>query len=360
MRRILFAAGDVGGARALLPVMAACENRGLSPVVLAHGHVLLELPPHRATVPPPVGPEAAAALFSGGGICALIFASSMHDTVPLALARQARASGIPVVHVLDNWSNYRRRLEHDGLPMLVPDLYTVMDEVAREGAMDDGIPAEILRITGQPALASLAGVVATLSAGRRERGPLRLLFVSEPAEADQGAGPESPWFRGYTEKTVLRDLCCALQSHADRVVLTLLPHPREDRQALERCWREVRGRLSGEIIQGECGRRRVLAAEGVIGMASILLYEAWLAGKPVFSLQPDVRRESLKVLSRRADICFVDAGEEIADALESWLPLLRRRNNLPQPDLARHQGAAGEICTLLEGLSAGQCRRQAR
>ena len=41
---VLFASGDVGGARALLPVMQVCEDKGLPFVLLAHGHLVQEAP----------------------------------------------------------------------------------------------------------------------------------------------------------------------------------------------------------------------------------------------------------------------------------------------------------------------------
>lgn len=349
---ILFTAGDVGGARALLPVIQECDSRRLSFFVLNHGYISRECPSPLPKVSPPNDLTSAtvAAWLADLKISVLVFGSSIHDTMPLTLARQAQGHGLAVVHVLDNWSNYRRRLEHDGLPMLIPDIYTVMDEMACEGAVAEGIPFECIRITGQPALASLADEFTSFPNGLKEHEPFQLLFISEPVEADQGTGPESPHFRGYTEKTVLRLLYQALQPYSNQIILSVLPHPREKRDGLEDTWQAARGGLRGAILPGDNGRRHVLAADGVIGMASILLYEAWLVAKPVFSLQPGLRTPSLRMLEKRADICFVDEKDKIATKLDSWMQSLRQGKNRPRSDLLRHQGAAALLCDLLDDL----------
>lgn len=351
---ILFVAGDVGGARAMLPVITACERRGLPFTVVEHGHLAREMEAGwaRTSLPGELSPASLPPLLSSLGVSVLVFTSSVHDTVPLTLARQAKDVGVPVVHLLDNWSNYRYRLEHDHFPMLVPEIYTVMDQVAYDGALAEGIPAEILRVTGQPALADLTDEMTSCPPGRRATGPLQLIFVSEPVAADQGTDPSMTEYRGYTENTVLRLLCRALQPHADRVFLAILPHPREDRNALATCWQEVRGAVPGAILTEGAGRRQALAAEGVIGMASILLYEAWLIGLPVLSLQPGVRGDALRSLALRPGLSFVDSHEKIDETLTVWLASVRQTARVVRPDLARHREAAARIRDLIESLRA--------
>lgn len=349
---ILFAAGDVGGAQALLPIIQECDGRRVSFFVLEHGCLSAQCPTSwpKALPPKDLDPATVSAWLADRKISALVFGSSVHDTMPLTLARHAQEHGLAVVHVLDNWSSYRRRLEHDGLPLLIPDIYTVMDELAYEAAVVEGVAAECIRITGQPALASLAAEAAMFAKGEKEEGALHLIFVSEPVEADQGGGLESPQFRGYTEKTVLTLLCQALQPYSGQIRLSVLPHPREDRHGLEDSWQAAKGGLRGAILAGGDGRRQVMAADGVVGMASILLYEAWLLGKPVLSLQPGLRTNALRVLAQRAGVCFIDAICQLDAVLDAWVQSLRQGNSAPRSDLLRHRGAAAQVCDLLNDL----------
>jgi hypothetical protein len=359
---VLFAAGDVGGARALLPVMQVCADKGLPFVLLAHGHLVQEAPEPwpRVYFCRNSNDGATQNFLQGHDIDQLVFASSVHDTLPLSMARCAQQLGIPVIHVLDNWTGYRRRLEGDGLPALVPDVYTVMDEYALQAAIQDGVEASILEVTGQPALATLADEVRALSTDallqRRQslgfdQKKILIVFVSEPVAQDQGVSPAAPHYRGYTEKDVLQLFCHHLQPLADRVEMTLLPHPRQNHRALSGLWRHCRGALRGGVITGVSGREAVRCADGVAGMASILLYEAWLLGKPVISLQPDLKQDALRMLQRRQGVVFVDTYAEAAKAIDRWGEALQPGlKHTPHRNLDLHRTAATKIMTiLLEG-----------
>jgi hypothetical protein len=362
---VLFAAGDVGGARALLPVMQVCADKGLPFVLLAHGSLVQEAPASWPRVHCCIDNNNGARqdFLQGHDIDRLVFASSVHDTLPLSIARCARQLGIRVLHVLDNWTGYRRRLEMDGLPALVPDVYTVMDAYALQAAVQDGVDASILEVTGQPALACLGNEFRAVSPAallqRRQRlgfvqQRLLLLFLSEPVAQDQGASLAAPHYRGYTETDVLQLFCGHLQPWAERVEIALLPHPRQDRAALCGLWRHCRGALQGGVITGIAGREAVWCADGVVGMASILLYEAWLLGKPVLSLQPDLRQDALRMLQKRQGVVFVDTYTGAEKAVGQWLAALRPGlKTTPHSHLDLHRAAPEKILTLLvEGKRA--------
>jgi hypothetical protein len=359
---VLFAAGDVGGARALLPIMQVCADQGVPFVLLAHGHLVQEAPAPwpRVYFRCDNNNKAMQDFLHSHDIDRLVFASSVHDTLPLSLARCAKQLGIQVVHVLDNWTGYRRRLEMDGLPALVPDVYTVMDACALQAAMRDGVEATVLEVTGQPALASLADAFRTFSTlstdelwQRRQRlgwaqGKILLVFVSEPVAQDQGASPAAPHYRGYTEKDVLQLFCRHLQPLAERLEIALLPHPRQNRQALGGLWQHCRGALQGGVVTGLSGREAVCLADGVAGMASILLYEAWLLGKPVISLQPGLRQDALRMLQERQGVVFVDTYTEAEKAIGRWGEALQPgRRHTSHAHLDLHRAAAAKIMTIL-------------
>jgi hypothetical protein len=356
---VLFAAGDVGGARALLPVMQVCADTGLPFVLLAHGHLAQEAPEPWPRVYC-CGDNTDGAMqnfLRCHDIGQFVFASSVHDSLPLSMARCAQKLGMQVMHVLDNWTGYRRRLEMDGLPALVPDVYTVMDDYALRAAVRDGVKASVLEVTGQPALASLADEFKALSTDellhRRQRfgfarEKILLVFISEPVAQDQGASPTAAHYRGYTEKDVLQLFCRRLQPLADRLEIALLPHPRENRAALSGLWRHCQGALRGGVVTGISGREAVWCADGVAGMASILLYEAWLLGKPVISLQPGLRQDFLRMLQKRQGVVFVDAYAGAEEAIGRWVEALQPGHQYtPHSNLDLHRGAAAKIMTIL-------------
>lgn len=358
--KVLFASGDVGGARALLPVIKLCENRGFSFAVIKHGHIINECQKHWQKIPldENLNQHVVSNFYKRNNINTLVFASSVEDTTALSLARLSKTIGISVIHVLDNWSSYLRRMETDGLSVFVPDVYAVMDDIAFKEAIKDGVDRSVLQITGQPALASLAKEYKlrknmNVLNERKRLGfgskKIMVIFISEPAERDQGASSASPQYRGYTEKTVLKKFCNELQQYANDIEVGILPHPRENINGLLETWNRYKGNVHGGPIYLDFGRESIFYADGVVGMASILLYEAWLLGKPVISLQPGLKTESLRILKKRNGLIFVDSQKNIDSSISTWISIIQqRKKTVFRPELQIHEKAPDKIFSLIE------------
>lgn len=313
--KVLFSSGDVGGARALMPVIETCIEKGLPVAVINNGHISQEAPPHweKILTNRINSRDEVKKFFKEEDIRLLIFTSSLKDSTSLTLARWVKELNVPAFHLLDNWTSYRERMETDGLPSFSPDLYLVMDEMAREGALEEGIEKSNLKVTGHPALATLYKEYRDWTA-KNNRKYLKefgfdseriiVSFISEPAEQDQGDSDRSPAYRGYTEKVVLPLFCNALQPFSERIQVAILPHPRENIEGLKNLWNKCRGNLQGKLLELSRGREGVFLCNGVAGMASLLLYEAWLLGKAVISLQPGLRQKSLRMLEKKRKYHF--------------------------------------------------------
>lgn len=351
---ILFAAGDVGGARAMLPVIQQCESEGFSFAILKNGHINHEAPAHWKRICLQGSDDTnLLGLLQSSKPDLVVFTSSVKDDIPLRLARQTRTLFIPTIHLLDAWSGYRRRMETDCLPMFIPDIYTVPDSRALRDAVLDGIPGNILRVIGQPGMSSLLhefeqygnNRILPESISKRKH----IIFVSEPVTMDQGSNPASPGFRGYTEETVLRLFCRALQPVADTLHIGLLPHPRENKKHLVEMWDSFHGKLKGGILDAPSGRHAVFQAHGIAGMASILLYEAWLIGKPVISIQPDLKLNALNVPAERKGITFVKERSSIRDALLKWVDNVRPSAiTCINKEIDRHRDAPANCVSLIK------------
>ena len=353
---LLFAAADPGGANAILPVAVLLAERGAEVAILDHGFLGHNAPAHLRRLPPPSDGHIGTWL-QVAGIGGLCFGTSLADHLPLSLARAAGGLGLPVVCVLDNWMNYRARLEMDGGPPFIPDLYAIMDDKAQAEALDEGVPAQCLRVTGHPGLAELSCEIAAAGPDWRRNMRGRLgwgmngrglaAFIGEPVTKDQGTGPDHPGWRGYTERHVLPLLCRELQAHAAALDLVIIPHPRDDVAELDDLWQKCRGALAGGIVGGVSGRQVVLAADRVAGMASILLYEAWLQGKPVISLQPGLVRADLGRAVQRPGIALVTGGEQAAAAIAGWVAAGQAE---VRPDCLRHGEAPARLADVMQQL----------
>jgi len=368
-KSILVVTGDVGGARAMIPVLRELERRGAEFDLVDHGFIRDEASSSwRRVSLPPDGAGLVAKLKADYRGC--VFGTSVSDTYPLGLARSARAAGLPVMCVLDNWGNYRRRLEMDGQAALVPECYAVMDKLAFEEALADGIPASCLRIVGHPGLASLPQEYGGYDVPAERQGLLQrakwagndrklIVFVSEPVANDQGVDGRSPQYRGYTEKVVLALLARCLQPFAESIQIGLVAHPREDAHALLAHWETCRGSLVGGMLAAKSGREAVFVADGVCGMASLLLYEAMLLAKPVLSLQPGMRLPQLAFLQKKGIPFFTSDEAAAPEVIGEWMGKVLASSSVVDaceldPEITIHHNAPALLADLIVGLSPNE------
>lgn len=352
----LFCASDPGGARAVLPVLRCLQERG-RPVVAVDHRFLGESVPDttvRISADALTGAQGFAQVVRDHDISAVCVGSSLSDPIPLQVMSQAKRAGLRTVMVLDNWMRYRQRMVLDG-ELICPDVYAVMDDLARQEAVQDGIPQDCIQVTGHPDLAALADhpgfsspelcQTVRQSAGC-PTGRLFLLFISEPVEHYQGNDPAQADFRGYTEKTVLALFADVLQSHHQEVYIGLMAHPREDKTALERHWQHVRGKLDGGLTGLE-SRDALFGAQGVVGMSSLVLYQSWLLQLPTMSLQPGLLDRALCNLKHRQGLHFV-TDSQCRAPIASWLEEARTTQGVMcRSELTLHHQAADRLATIL-------------
>ncbi len=292
---LLFAGGDPGGARCLLPVIKSALEQGIVVRVLAHGWLEEQV----KKMPDPgllMDEEELASTALSMPSSVLIFSSSVSDLRPLRLAIRLKALGIPIIHVLDHWSNYARRLATDDGMVLEVDVYTALDDFSREQIKASRVKARKVVVTGSPALEALffelssleeSDEISRFKKGKMDNARPVLLWASEPVTQDQGDS-KSPSYRGYTEEDAFYWFTHLLmQFVGEDMELLVAPHPREDVARLE----SIVGSYwpNATLLKAGEGRKGILMAQGVCGMASMLLYEAWLWGKSVLSLQPNAR-----------------------------------------------------------------------
>lgn len=316
---ILFAAGDVGGARAVLPVARLAHASGYPIKALKHGIFAEEGDPAWDWVD-----FGAAAQLAAGGVAGVIYATSVQDQLAFQLALLAQQAARPVIHVLDNWASYAQRLSGADLSgtkaTCIPDVYAVMDDLALKQARAACVPEQCLIVTGHPGLAKIEEERTTYGGPDRS---LSILFVSEPASKDSGLAAD-PKSRGYDEISVAEQFVQALKMSArkEHLTLSVAPHPREDRNAVSERWASLCAGLPSfdlRIVPPDGVRQALHGATHVVGMSSILLYEAWLLERPTLSLQPELRYEELKALGHRQGVRLCTKSEEISGAVVAWL-----------------------------------------
>jgi hypothetical protein len=326
--------GDPGGASAMAPVLErlqagdrvttrALAYREARSVWGRRGLAFEEIPEGTSE-------DDASRLLTESRAAVLVAGTSVNSVdLEKKFVKAARRLGTPSLALLDFWSNYADRFGGvDGPISCVPDFIAVMDEWARAEMVELGFDAARLVVTGQPAFDALPAVRAQFTNAARKRirrdlgvapDGLLVAFASQPLSELYGSTSASPGYLGFTESDVLDALIGSLQSVSQRgvrVVLAVLPHPRQDPRAFE-------GLSSGAVatvVSRESSPFEVaMSSDLVVGMSSVLLVEACYLGCPCLSLQPGLRRPDSLPTNRmgvsKAVYDSRDIHSEVADLL---------------------------------------------
>lgn len=341
--RLIFASGDIGGARALAPVAKLAVASGNQVWFVQHGAIAREYSNRFVEWNWVYSSKNQQDLLNKLDPHVIVFASSVSDQLALDLALTAQSKGIKTAHILDSWSSYGARMINKAGRKLTPDIYMVMDDLAASAAKFDGINPSSIVVTGTPALSFI-----------RPRTPLQrgeIIFISEPVSIDQGRDRTNPNFRGYTEDEVLTLLLKTLQNFTYQVNLKIFPHPREEPANLEHIVKNISTTVRSAIVT-ENEKSTILSdARAVIGMSSILLYECWLSGLPVLSLQPNLLVQNLRYLEGRPGLYTVYNSDEVMPSLNKLLgPPMRGHSDRALEERVRHQSASKNILAALSKL----------
>ncbi|MCC7015699.1 MAG: hypothetical protein IT564_00650 [Rhodospirillales bacterium] len=312
MALIALAAHDPGGASVLVAAAPALRDRG---------HGLLWLPSGPAArlwreageyVPKPMDGPAAAAAVAREQPGLLLTGASFLDDFERKLWFDARRLRIPSFAVLDSWSNLELRFTPVKGSHEQPDVLGVIDERTRKQITDEGWCRARLFVVGQPHLAARTERLKRRRRVRPSGGGKRVMFFSEPIGEDYGRAA-----RGFTQFEVAT-LAAEALAGSPGVVMDVKPHPRE----AESGWRDWLVRTPNARLAVEDTETLLAAADGVLGMTTIVLIEAALVGIPALSLQPErpkilnpVLEEMVPVVARR---------EEAMTAVRAWLSGLGR------------------------------------
>lgn len=216
---------------------------------------------------------------------------------------------------LDQWQNYTvcfsGILPQERLVFL-PDYIYCLNEVGEIEMLREGFPADRLVKLGHPYLSSLINLAKTVDQQKvRQRLNLSsqeevMMFVSEPILEHYGMS------RGYDQYEVLGLFFewVASANQGGRPLIKL--HPKDSQahyEALFDKYAHLRSLIVTDTLNSlEC----LLVANAIYGMTSIMLIEAYVLGKQVVSLQPNLQVEDPLVLSRHGLIPLVtskDVGE---------------------------------------------------
>jgi hypothetical protein len=337
--RILAVAQDPGGADNLVPVLQLLNTeRGYNVYIIAHNHarqvfdtVGLPFVAFSDLINTGDRQSTAERVTAQGRWNLVLTATSLNAGVERYFIRAAKKLGVPSLSLIDSWTNYRLRfVESRTEPLnmnVLPDVIGVANEFSADQMELEGFPRSILRVVGHPALDRFILIARQKENGERralrkrfgvQLGVPILVFFSQGISTLYG-GPGSPDYQGYTEQDALNALLSALPQLPGSPQLIVKSHPKESAAK----YQHIDGDLCHFLYDYDADNL-VLGADVVIGMTSITLLKAFLIGRGVVSLQPNLIAEDQCVLTRMGYITTVSDTSRLVDVLVAALAAVER------------------------------------
>lgn len=327
-RHILFVSHDPGGSNAIIPVAKRME-RDVScvPVVYASAYAVPlweESGLRHETLDPEVSENEIAMLIEERRPCALITGTSEKAQIENRFWRVTRERDIASFAVIDHWSNYLKRFVRNGIADF-PDYIYTMDALAEEEMISEGVPASRIVVSGQPLFEEYARYRSRRTLEQfciSNRLPVKkiICFVSDTVAASFGVTGDGAPRLGYDEETTLQALFGSLKSSeldSDeyQVIIKLHPKEPEDRYDALLGSRLFNG-FDVSVLKQTDNKDLLFHSTIVAGMFSMLLFEAYLMGRPALFIQLNSNRQQ-KFGSFEVDI--VDRQDKLDDSVRRLL-----------------------------------------
>ncbi len=332
MKRIFTAIEDPGAVNGMVGLRECLAEKDIILDLFASGAALKYAPSIGLNVTA-APDDFAAELKSDKPAAVLIGTSENPDAAAFSLIGQARALGIPTVGFVDGPANaqHRFRGRTDNPLTHIPDTLLVSDHLARDVFVDLGVPAKAIHVVGHPNMDRVRARKAELMQEGKAHVRARIFpdlpptspLVLFAAEISDGLDPAefrrnvdytllgSGIYDGRTE-ICLEEVISALQT-CDVSCLALRLHPKNDPKLFEPFDDAVDAvSADGDPLEA------VFAADIIIGMTSILLFEAAVMGLPTVSVTPR-RQESAWLtsigLGLTPQVCTREALQDILQNL---------------------------------------------
>lgn len=274
MRSVVFCAHDPGGYDVVYPVYQRMKSERKTEVFLfLAGPSGERVPKYRADIDEIF--ECMSYQVDCGNLRLVVTGTSWNSDIELKIIRYCKKMGIPTISILDYWSNYRSRFQSKN-EVIFPDYYFVMDKIAADEAVRDGIAPSILRIVGQPGLDFY--VHKQVTPGYNQK----LMFLSQPLSI---AGQAD--LLGYTEFKAAESVLEIAGDLGYDVEIKF--HSKETPEMVKMYENRRVDGLIWELVPNYAA---------VVGMSTMGLLQCALMGVPVISYQPGLKGEDLCITNK--------------------------------------------------------------
>ncbi len=267
----------------------------------------------------------------------ILLGTSWRESIEKPLAAAGKKQGITTVAVLDYWSNYRKRFflnpdngTQEDFEKYSPDYFLVMSKFAKREAVREGFKKSSVIIVGQPYFDGLQKERENFkqlekTAFRKKMKisgeEITVLFLSQSLEEMALSKGKCEKEFGFCPVEVVNFIVKALgkisTENKKKFVLVIKTHPAEKYGK----YAELEKIKSPRVIidNNSDARQLILGSDFVLGMHSITLFDALVLGKPVLSIQPNLKIRDPLYLDGKQLIPAVYEKGRIKKSLEAFL-----------------------------------------
>ncbi len=198
----------------------------------------------------------------------------------------AKENKIPSISIIEHWSWYKKRFEYDS-DYLFPDFIFVNDVNAKNQAIDQGIPRELIHVAGNIVLEDI-GLNQPKNKSHKQISSQHQLpekdiifFISESLK--NSFPKNSNDYLGYDEYVVLDHL---IESTSSETKIVIKLHPEEP---LSKYDQYLSNRIS--IIRNIPIEDIAIIAKRIVGMGSMLLLELAMYRDDIISYKPNNKKD---------------------------------------------------------------------
>lgn len=295
--KIIFAAQDPGGFNTIAPIIKKLKKDArfnVSVILAKHACKIAQrenikyLDVDKILVPKKINAD-------------LIFtATSYGDSIEKKLIAIGKHKKIPTISIIDFWSDYKIRFKKD-----LPDYILVIDEIMKKEMIEQGFSEKKIFITGNPFFDSFSKIKP------KEKKDL-IVFFSQP-------------FSEALE--VFREIVEAVERINPQKKITIKFHPRCKK--LDKFDKIIKNsRLKIEKEKKLSAEDLIKQGEIIVGINSMVLFQAAMVGKKVLSYQPNLKGPDPLLSNRLGLSTSVYQKKEVYPVLKKMFVHGHQKKNL--------------------------------
>lgn len=215
----------------------------------------------------------------------IVTGTSWGNCIDKAFIKFGIENHIKVISIVEHWSNYRERFLINNT-LTLPDYIVVNDSLAKDEAVKDGLPDEIIYVLGNPVLENKAKNCRVNFNRKKWLDDFKIpdtkiiTFVSENYAQDFPV--KSTYYHGFDEYQVIGDLLEAVKQEG-HLIIKLHPAEKPDKY-------DAYKSKNVTIVSQTDVDALIAYSDFIVGMGSMLLIEAAFVRGDILSYRPNDRK----------------------------------------------------------------------